>query len=76
MGNTLTRNFLEFYFRDEESFYLCIKAKSNKLEVKMKEDLQKSPSKTRNRMKKAVPSCVAVDRWPRGFFAAEWREKR
>ena len=26
MGNTLTRNFLEFYFRDEESFYLCIKA--------------------------------------------------
>ena len=34
MGNTLTRNFLEFYFRDEESFYLCIKAKSNKLEVK------------------------------------------
>ena len=40
MGNTLTRNFLEFYFRDEESFYLCIKAKSNKLEVKMKEDLK------------------------------------
>lgn len=36
----MTRNFLEFYFRDEESFYLCIKAKSNKLEVKMKEDLK------------------------------------
>ena len=36
MGNTLTRNFLEFYFRDEESFYLCIKAKSNKLLFLMK----------------------------------------
>ena len=40
MGNTLTRNFLEFYFRDEESFYLCIKAKSNKLEVKNESGLE------------------------------------